>query len=272
MSDDNAVTRQDDLAALDAIQECVAAGGSVAPDDLKEAMRAIEYNHGSTVLRGARLHALIAASDAMSALVEAGAERVHAARACSIEAFMAAIFLTLATKRLEGEPFSPARLALYVFHLSKGMADSEPWSETLELAGMVAEGQPGIAAEASASLKAEIGTSKAIELITAERWRQVTDEGWSRDHDDEVNAGGELARAASAYALAGCGDLPGFEGEWPVAWGRRAAPKTPDRALAIAGALIVAELERLQRRAQSIEVAAFDAETDALRRAAGEGA
>lgn len=81
----------------------------------------------------------------------------------------------------------------------------------------------------------------AIELVAAERRRQVEAEGYSTEHDDE-HATGELASAAACYAL-------GFDAEfWP--WEADAWKPSPDnrvRELVKAGALIVAEIERLQR-------------------------
>ena len=94
----------------------------------------------------------------------------------------------------------------------------------------------------------------AIELIAAERDRQVNVEGWTIEHDEEHDKG-ELAIAAACYALAGLHRRTGFdEGGgtyvpviWP--WERAAWKPTPDdriRELVKAGALIVAEIERLQ--------------------------
>lgn len=91
-------------------------------------------------------------------------------------------------------------------------------------------------------------SQSVIEQIYSERRRQIDSEGWSIEHDDEHDAG-DLARAAAAYALLGAGDLPGYEGEWPVAWGPLPTPKEARRALVVAGALIVAEIERLDRAA-----------------------
>jgi len=91
----------------------------------------------------------------------------------------------------------------------------------------------------------------AIELIAEERRRQIESEGYSLRHDDE-HAAGELAMAAMCYCLdpvwrpaqmaplgwpwVGGGDMDGFK---------------PDndriRELVKAGALIAAEIERLQR-------------------------
>lgn len=103
---------------------------------------------------------------------------------------------------------------------------------------------------------------KALDDIAAERKRQIEAEGWTYQHDDE-HASGELARAASAYALAGSYDEWGrnlFIGEFHAlaqTMVRRIFPSTWDwkwwkptnrrRDLVKAAALLVAEIERLDR-------------------------
>lgn len=96
----------------------------------------------------------------------------------------------------------------------------------------------------------------AIELIMAERARQL--ETWPLAHDDTHDCD-ELARAAAIYALPRrirlervYGPLSGRPRElWKWLWPFYTPPKpSPDdrvRELVKAGALIVAEIERLQR-------------------------
>lgn len=106
-------------------------------------------------------------------------------------------------------------------------------------------------------LKAEVEALKArlqreddhgaLTLIAAERRRQIEQEGWTPEHDDEHDSG-QLASAASVYAatLRDCGS--GVPVGWP--WGHGWWKPTPDnrvRELVKAGALIVAEIERIQR-------------------------
>jgi len=76
--------------------------------------------------------------------------------------------------------------------------------------------------------------------VLEERARQVSVEGWDPDHDDEVHDDGELARAAACYALGEAGDL----WPWDIRWWK---PKDRRRDLVRAGALIVAEIECLDR-------------------------
>lgn len=82
-------------------------------------------------------------------------------------------------------------------------------------------------------------------LIAAERERQVSDEKWSSSHDDEHDSG-QLATAAGCYIFSG---LAGFAGaHWPWMWSWwKPTPGDRVRELTKAGALIAAEIDRLQR-------------------------
>lgn len=110
--------------------------------------------------------------------------------------------------------------------------------------------------------------STAAQDVLAERNRQITAEGWTPEHDDEHD-GGEMAAAGAAYALHAADYLnPHSQGDggdeapdcWPwhdgiagrgegpektkPAWWKPGAPR---RNLVKAGALILAEIERLDR-------------------------
>lgn len=85
--------------------------------------------------------------------------------------------------------------------------------------------------------------------IVAERVRQQTEEGRTPDWDDRHTTGG-LARAAACYALNASGpsagtDL-GVQQFWPWTF-KDWKPADPMRDLERAGALILAEMERLAR-------------------------
>lgn len=83
-----------------------------------------------------------------------------------------------------------------------------------------------------------------IALIRAERERQIASEGWTANHDDQW-LNGEMATAAAYYALPAEAGTPPL---WP--WAREWNKKDKHdrlRQLVIAGALIAAEIERLQR-------------------------
>jgi len=98
-------------------------------------------------------------------------------------------------------------------------------------------------------------------LIVEERQRQIEGEGWNARHDDTHDSG-ELARAAACYALPPqireLNTLPLLSARrktlteclWP--WdGRWWKPSRDDRIreLTKAGAMIAAEIDRLQRAA-----------------------
>lgn len=96
--------------------------------------------------------------------------------------------------------------------------------------------------------------TKALGMIALERMRQADQEGWTPEHDDE-HSDGSLAAAAAAYALPRTIDTPRCGDGRPRWW-----PWSPDwwkpgeltltgrlRDLEKAGALIVAEYERIQR-------------------------
>lgn len=94
----------------------------------------------------------------------------------------------------------------------------------------------------------------ALEAIAAERVRQRLVEGFDAEHD-EAHLDGELAAAAAMYALhnakGGLIEKDLIEGvplAWPFAreWWK---PKSPRADLVRAGALIVAEIERLDKLA-----------------------
>lgn len=85
--------------------------------------------------------------------------------------------------------------------------------------------------------------------IAKERTRQITEEGWSREHDDGHTAA-EMARAAAVYALLAAGygkDDPILLGLWPKAWFDAYNPKGTMSNLVRAGALIAAEIDRIER-------------------------
>lgn len=89
--------------------------------------------------------------------------------------------------------------------------------------------------------------------IAAERTRQISEEGWTPEHDD-THTQGEMATAAACYAyMASATDhqravveREGAPYRWP--WSRLWwKPKDRRRDLIRAAALIVAEIERLDR-------------------------
>lgn len=105
--------------------------------------------------------------------------------------------------------------------------------------------------------------SAALRDVAAERQRQVESEGWTPEHDDK-HEGGELATAGACYALerramdGGYWTYGGRDPElskwirakpqlwpWHADWWK---PASRRRDLIRAAALIVAEIERLDRQ------------------------
>lgn len=94
--------------------------------------------------------------------------------------------------------------------------------------------------------------SMATNDVLAERQRQMDAEGWTDEHDD-AHGVGELSAAGMCYAGHACLTLRGKGGAtvpspWPWAdeWWK---PKNPRRDLVRAAALLIAEIERLDREA-----------------------
>lgn len=99
----------------------------------------------------------------------------------------------------------------------------------------------------AAILAKSVELSNAARDVLAERARQISAEGWTAEHDDEYTSN-ELSRAAACYALGNTGHAGRGVSFWPwdVSWWR---PQGQRRNLIKAGALILAEIERLDRAA-----------------------
>ncbi len=100
-----------------------------------------------------------------------------------------------------------------------------------------------------ADLYAAPALTPAARDVLAERRRQVDVEGFTSTHDDITYNGGELAAAAGSYALHAHDrrlDLAPAWWPWTRAWWK---PGTPRQMLVKAGALILAAIEQIDRRA-----------------------
>jgi hypothetical protein len=94
--------------------------------------------------------------------------------------------------------------------------------------------------------------SGGINLIGKERQRQIKELGWTKEHDKTANSSGELALAAIQYAIP-----PQYRDEecvkevFPWEW-KYWHPTPNNRILELtkAGALIAAEIDRLQGEGQ----------------------
>lgn len=108
-------------------------------------------------------------------------------------------------------------------------------------------------AEPGRTATALIDSPAAWTDVLAERQRQIAVEGWTPEHDAAYPMG-KLAQAASVYARNAGAPLWGnpptgwpFSPEW---W----KPSTPRRDLVKAAALLLAEIERLDRAAETLQV------------------
>lgn len=121
----------------------------------------------------------------------------------------------------------------------------------LVVAALEADGDRPTSKYALSELKKVLAAAPGKEVpqawidVQAERRRQVEAEGWTPEHDD-LYCAAELPRAAAAYILSGANDeAPAI---WPFVakwWKPRDARANYVRA----GALILAEIERLDRAA-----------------------
>jgi hypothetical protein len=105
----------------------------------------------------------------------------------------------------------------------------------------------------------ETGTKvlSGAELIAAERQRQMDVEGWTPEHDDRHDDL-ELIAGADAYMVAAgarlvhdspielMAEVPPPSWPWAASWWKPS--DDPVRMLVKAGALIAAEIDRIQRR------------------------
>ncbi|MHA9129190.1 ead/Ea22-like family protein [Klebsiella pneumoniae] len=139
---------------------------------------------------------------------------------------------------------NPANILALVEALEK----AQQTEKTLESRNRRLDGINTAAEKRIAELEFRTVTAAAADVL-AERKRQVSAEGWTPGHDDEYEHG-ELADAAGCYALSSelfdCAGEPPRPWPWPDEWWK---PTNRRRDLVKAGALILAEIERLDRAA-----------------------
>lgn len=106
--------------------------------------------------------------------------------------------------------------------------------------------------------------SRAEFDVIAERHRQISEEGWTPEHDDKINKAGDMSMAAAIYAANAASEMMADRSSsqldgamariarrfiivcWP--WSvERWKPKDVRRDLVRAAALIIAEIERIDR-------------------------
>lgn len=88
--------------------------------------------------------------------------------------------------------------------------------------------------------------SNAVQSVISERKRQQSAEGWTPEHDDKYDES-QLLWASSCYVLNTIQPFNRMPMDWPWAseWWK---PTNPRRDLVKAGALILAEIERIDRQ------------------------
>lgn len=91
--------------------------------------------------------------------------------------------------------------------------------------------------------------TRAARDVLAERRRQIEAEGWTPAHDDAYKSL-ELNRAAACYISFGANPVPGIW-PWPREWWK---PTNYRRNLVKAAALVLAEIERIDRAADTDQV------------------
>lgn len=109
-------------------------------------------------------------------------------------------------------------------------------------------------------LEPEPELTRAARDVVAERQRQIIDEGFTPAHDDQSHGCGAMSRAAACYARGpqflmmhkmgdGQGNIVDVPVDWPWApsWWK---PRSRREDLVRAGALILAEIERIDRAAE----------------------
>lgn len=138
----------------------------------------------------------------------------------------------------------------YDFEFVNQLGDAHP--EKSVLIDRATKNWQQICAEV-ASLRTTTAMSDAARDLLAERARQVQEEGWTPEHDDE-HSNGEMAEAAACYAGTAHAPLSlkrrQCSGHWPWAakWWK---PSDARRDLIKAGALILAEIERMDRNGKT---------------------
>lgn len=108
-----------------------------------------------------------------------------------------------------------------------------------------------------ATIPADQARTLILTEILSERIRQITAEGYDAAHDD-AHTFGEIGQMAASYALLGAGNFADADRVWP--WDEpHTGEHTGRRAMIIAAALCLAEIERLDR-AEALQLATTNKE------------
>ena len=120
------------------------------------------------------------------------------------------------------------------------MVDMALWNDALEAFDVV------IGDEMEPAQPERVPLTEAARDVLTERQRQISVEGWTPEHDDKERLPDELALAAASYVCADEQNAPPAIWPWDWSWWK---PSDRRRNLVKSGALILAEIERLDRAA-----------------------
>jgi hypothetical protein len=144
----------------------------------------------------------------------------------------------------KGWPDAKVRHAKHLAYLwATSTRDTQRWQDLYEATERAID---------AAAPPPSVTMSAATHDVLAERQRQMSVEGWIPEHDDGHDRG-ELARAAATYAFPDIWNILGWHA-WPFDGGPKFHGEREN--LVRAGALILAEIERLDRAAPPPEQAA----------------
>lgn len=126
------------------------------------------------------------------------------------------------------------------------IAELEGAEQKICAANVTLDARAELAERRPAEVEPRIVTAAASDVL-AERQRQISAEGWSPEHDDE-HVEGQIADAAACYALFATDQRRPVPAHWPWSdnWWKQRGQR---RDLVRAGALIIAEIERIDRAA-----------------------
>ncbi|EPN9761189.1 ead/Ea22-like family protein [Klebsiella oxytoca] len=158
----------------------------------------------------------------------------------------------------EANPVNILALVEALEKVQRRIAELEEAEQKLCAANVTLDARAELAERRLAEMESRTVTAAAADVL-AERQRQVTAEGWSPKHDDQYK-NTELAFAASCYAFHAAAASWDLEDDgipydshpvpkqwpWDPSWWK---PTDARRDLVKAGALILAEIDRIDRAA-----------------------
>jgi hypothetical protein len=144
-------------------------------------------------------------------------------------------------------PWTDTRIPAQVFHVTRAVFGTSSYEDEQRVYRTL---QAALHVLAESEAPTQPLTAAATDVL-GERRRQVEAEGYDTGHDDEHD-NGSMAEAAAAYAYQAHNSKSCPAGKPPLGWPWDSEwwkPADPRRMLVKAGALILAEIERLDREA-----------------------